>query len=162
MYHAPMTAREDSHAVTALDGLFQMAARLDKIMKARLDERGLTAARAEVILVLQVSGEIMQRRLSRTLRCTPRNVTALVDVLERQGWVRRRPDPNDRRATLVSLTEQGEKAASSLAAERREAASCLLEDISEAEMASFVAVAERVLARMDSTLPPGKPPRQRK
>jgi DNA-binding MarR family transcriptional regulator len=33
--------------------------------------------------------------------------TARLDRLERLGLVRRRPDPDDRRAVLVGLTEQG-------------------------------------------------------
>lgn len=31
----------------------------------------------------------------------------LVDRLERRGYVERRPDPTDRRATLICLTERG-------------------------------------------------------
>jgi len=31
----------------------------------------------------------------------------LVDQLEHRGYLERRPDPNDRRATLICLTERG-------------------------------------------------------
>ena len=38
---------------------------------------------------------------------TPRNVTKLVDALELEGLVERRPHPTDRRATLIQLTGNG-------------------------------------------------------
>lgn len=34
-------------------------------------------------------------------------LTALVDRLERQGFVQRNPDPHDRRATRITLTDDG-------------------------------------------------------
>jgi len=34
-------------------------------------------------------------------------MTATLDVLERRGWIERRPNPSDRRSVLVSITEAG-------------------------------------------------------
>ena len=45
--------------------------------------------------------------LSDELGVTARNVTALVDALEKEGLVRRVPHETDRRATVVELTEEG-------------------------------------------------------
>ena len=45
--------------------------------------------------------------LSDHLRIAPRSTTEVVDALEERGLVERRPDPNDRRATLVALTDHG-------------------------------------------------------
>jgi DNA-binding MarR family transcriptional regulator len=42
--------------------------------------------------------------LASALDVTPRNVTTLVDGLERDGIVQRRPHPTDRRATVIELT----------------------------------------------------------
>jgi DNA-binding MarR family transcriptional regulator len=42
--------------------------------------------------------------LASALDVTPRNVTTLVDRLERDGIVQRRPHPTDRRATVIELT----------------------------------------------------------
>jgi len=50
---------------------------------------------------------IRPSELADHLRITPRSVTEVVDSLEEQDLVRRTPDPDDRRATLVSLTDQG-------------------------------------------------------
>jgi DNA-binding MarR family transcriptional regulator len=45
--------------------------------------------------------------LSDQLHIAPRSTTEVVDSLESRGLVQRRPDPADRRATLVELTEHG-------------------------------------------------------
>lgn len=45
--------------------------------------------------------------LSRALLVTAGNVTGLVDRAERDGVVERRPDPDDRRASRVWLTDRG-------------------------------------------------------
>ena len=42
------------------------------------------------------------------LSVTKRNITTLVDGLERDGLAARRPHPTDRRSTLVDLTLEGE------------------------------------------------------
>ena len=45
--------------------------------------------------------------LSDRLRIAPRSATEVVDALEARGLVQRRPDPGDRRATLVEVTDDG-------------------------------------------------------
>ena len=47
--------------------------------------------------------------LARGANMTPQSMGELVDELERLGYVVRQPDPTDRRAKLVVLTELGER-----------------------------------------------------
>jgi DNA-binding MarR family transcriptional regulator len=54
--------------------------------------------------------------LSDELGVTARNVTGLVDALQRDGLVERLPYPNDRRAVLVRLTPAGERVSGELRA----------------------------------------------
>lgn len=49
--------------------------------------------------------------LASALAIDPPNATAVVDDLERQGLLRRRPHPEDRRAKLVETTERGRELA---------------------------------------------------
>jgi DNA-binding MarR family transcriptional regulator len=132
----------------ALERLFDLAVVLGDLMDRRLEELGLTPARAEVLWLLHRGGPLTQRDLSQTLRCTPRNVTGLVDALEAAGFVTRKPHPTDRRATLVTLTEQGHAVASAWSAEHREGAGQLFGDVSAADLAAFVTILDRVLERL--------------
>ncbi|HEV3399799.1 MAG TPA: MarR family transcriptional regulator, partial [Actinomycetes bacterium] len=87
--------------------LFQLTVRLGEEMEKGLVERGLTRARAAVIWQLHQQGPVTQRTLSQALRVSPRNITGLLDALEAGGYVARGRHPTDRRATLVSLTDEG-------------------------------------------------------
>lgn len=132
----------------ALERLFDLAVVLGDLMNRRLEELGLTPARAEVLWLLHGGGPLTQRELSQTLRCTPRNVTGLVDALEAAGFVTRKPHPTDRRATLVTLTQQGHAVASAWSAEHREGAGQLFGDVAAADLVTFVAILDRVLGRL--------------
>ncbi|MBU6377114.1 MAG: MarR family transcriptional regulator [Gammaproteobacteria bacterium] len=50
---------------------------------------------------------LRMREISERLMVTGGNVTGLTDSLERDGLVRREPDPDDRRASRVRLTAAG-------------------------------------------------------
>lgn len=132
--------------VRALDKAFELAARIGRLMQEALTERGLTPGRAEALLVLHQHGRpLVQRELAAALQCTPRHVTALVDVLEQQGWVRRVAHPTDRRATLLAITDRGRDAAEWMATKRRDIARALLGDLSDADLTAFVTVADQLL-----------------
>lgn len=132
----------------ALERLFDLAVVLGDLMNRRLQQLGLTPARAEVLWLLNRVGPLTQRQLSQTLKCTPRNVTGLVDALQTAGFVARKPHPTDRRATLVTLTRHGQAVASGWSAEHRQGAGQLFGDISAADLATFVTVLDKVLARL--------------
>ena len=57
--------------------------------------------------MLNHHGAIRLSELSEHLHIAPRSATEVVDALESRGLVERRPDPSDRRATLVELTAHG-------------------------------------------------------
>lgn len=50
---------------------------------------------------------IRMKDMARNASLSTSGLTALVDRLERQGLVQRNPDPHDRRATRVTLTDEG-------------------------------------------------------
>ena len=54
-------------------------------------------------------GVMRLSELSDHLHIAARSTTEVVDALQERGLVERRPDPNDRRATLVALTDEGSR-----------------------------------------------------
>jgi DNA-binding MarR family transcriptional regulator len=83
--------------------------------EARLDDAlaaaGLTFMRWRALDSLLKAGEpIPLKRLPAQLGCVKSNVTQLSDRLEAEGFLRRVPDPDDRRGTRVALTESGRDA----------------------------------------------------
>jgi len=134
----------------ALDRLFALTIVLADAMGRGLAERGLTRARATVVWQLYHQGPLTQRKLSQALGTTPRNVTGLLDALEADGFVARRPHPTDRRATVVSLTERGRHASAMLHAEQQACASMLFDDVPRDQLAAFMETLDLVLARLRS------------
>jgi DNA-binding MarR family transcriptional regulator len=71
--------------------------------------RKLSIPRAALLaaVVDAAPGRVRMGDLSSALGVTARNITTIVDALERDGVLVRRPDPTDRRAILLELTEKG-------------------------------------------------------
>jgi DNA-binding MarR family transcriptional regulator len=111
-------------------------------------ERGLTRARAELLWRLYHQGSMTQRELSDALRCTPRNVTGLLDALETDGFVARAPHPGDRRATLVALTKRGDAALAQLHADYEQSASQLFAGIPPRNLRIFLNTLEELIDRL--------------
>src|SRR5881227_1180792 len=74
-----------------------------------LDCYNLTTAQFDVLAQLSVAPGISQQELSDRLLVTKGNTCGLLDRLESQGLVARRPDPEDRRSHRLFLTEEGQQ-----------------------------------------------------
>jgi MarR family transcriptional regulator, organic hydroperoxide resistance regulator len=66
---------------------------------------GLTAAQATALR--EMTGAMTMRELAERMSCEPSNATFVVDKLEKQGLVERRPHPTDRRSRHLMLTTEG-------------------------------------------------------
>jgi DNA-binding MarR family transcriptional regulator len=152
-------------AATILQHLVELGVVLSASMDAGLAERGLTRARADLLWQLQRQPKRTQREISQLLRCTPRNVTDLVDMLEASGLVVREPHPTDRRATIVSLTRRGKSEVARMQAGCQALAGVLFAGLSSADLSTFAAVLDLVLTRLGSVRhslsPMAAPPRRR-
>ncbi|WP_067185441.1 MarR family winged helix-turn-helix transcriptional regulator [Microtetraspora niveoalba] len=71
--------------------------------------RGLSAGALDILIRLSgaVEGGISIGDLAQAGGVSARNVTGLVDTLERDGLARRVPDPDDRRSVLARITPAG-------------------------------------------------------
>ena len=76
--------------------------------------------------------------IARQIRLTPAAVTALIDRLEARGYVRRKPDPTDRRKVFVAMAEATLKLAREAYLPLQEAGAVNLGRYTEAELKLFV------------------------
>src|SRR5918997_2607394 len=102
-----------------------------KWVKSRLQDRGMSYARMRLLGALHCHGPQIMTSISDELGVTRRNVTALVDALEEEKLVRRKPHSTDRRATVIELTEQGVETTSSMYEGHRMAVAELFAGLSE-------------------------------
>jgi len=109
------------HAVTSLMRVHQLVlGQLDELLRPH----GLTFARYEalVLLVFAREGALPLGKMGERLQVHATSVTSLVDRLESAGLVVRRRHPEDGRAVLAEITDEGratvEKATADLVAAR--------------------------------------------
>lgn len=89
--------------------LLEASAWFDDALLARLEARGwppLSSTRSRVFLALS-RGPVAVSDLARHLDVSRQAAHKLVDGMERDGLVERRPDEHDRRVQLVALTARG-------------------------------------------------------
>lgn len=89
--------------------------------------------------------------LAQALDVAPRSVTAKVDQAEADGQVRRVPDPDDRRATLVELTPAGRDVLLQVSEQRSRGAAARLARLTPDERAELLRLLRRLVAPSDDT-----------
>jgi MarR family transcriptional regulator, organic hydroperoxide resistance regulator len=82
-----------------------LAARIGAHVRERAVTLGLTASQATALR--ELTGPMTMGELAERMSCEPSNATVVVDRLEGQGLLERRPHPSDRRAKQLILTPDG-------------------------------------------------------
>ncbi|WP_406272189.1 MarR family transcriptional regulator [Actinacidiphila glaucinigra] len=112
------------------DQLLWLTRRLHRAQRRHLEPVGVTPAQARMLRtvahILKSGPAPRMADLAERLDVVPRAVTSLTDALEERGLVRRAPDPANRRAVRIELTEDGDDAVRRLRGARRAAAEELL------------------------------------
>ena len=129
-----MTLHDD-----ALDAVADLTHWFGQLVEAGTRAAGLTPVRARVLHEIHTTGPVRQRDLAASARMSPQQVAVIVDALLRAGLAAREPDPDDRRAVRVVLTDQGTDLAHNLEASRRRTARALLGDRPEEDVRRLVA-----------------------
>lgn len=114
----------ETAAMAAATSIMRAQQIIETTVERTLRPLDLSFARYEVLMLLAFSqrGALPMTKMGDRLMIHPTGVTKLVDKLERQGLVERRPNPNDRRGTLAHITPAGRarsrRATKALAASR--------------------------------------------
>ena len=79
-------------------------------LRPYLSELGLSPGQPKLLRYLAAQGAASQRELADYCEVDPSAVCRMLDVLERGGFLERRPAQNDRRAGRVVLSDRGREA----------------------------------------------------
>ena len=74
-------------------------------MRERVTRLALTTAQASALR--ELTGPMTMGELAGQMACEPSNATVVIDKLESQRLIQRRPHPTDRRAKQLMLTPEG-------------------------------------------------------
>jgi DNA-binding MarR family transcriptional regulator len=100
--------REDAGGDESLpDAFWAVSRQMRETSQETLAPWDITPAQFRALRVLRRHGIMRLSELSDRLKIAARSTTEVIDALQARELAGRRPDPDDRRATLVELTEHG-------------------------------------------------------
>ena len=119
----------------------------------RMAPYGLRPVDFSILSLITHNPGITARQLCHALGLLPPNMVGVINGFEKRGLIERRPDPADRRATLLRLTAGGAALAREAVARAKAVTQATLEPLAETERETLTALL-RKLADMPE---PGKP-----
>ena len=114
---------------------------------------GLQIGEFDVLAALRRSGVPFTMKptdLAAMLMLSPAGMTNRVDRLEAAGWIERRNDPDDRRSSLVRLTEDGRELVDRAVTDHVANEARLLEPLSSTERAALDRALRKLLRQFDT------------
>jgi len=87
---------------------WQLAPAFTRWAESHMEQKNLTPQRLRLLIPLKENGAMAMSALRDELGVTATNITALVDALEKDGFVKRKPHKTDRRSTMIELTAKAE------------------------------------------------------
>lgn len=148
-----MTAPDElihPEAAVAPGYLANHAARVfNRTVDAMLRPHGMSLALIGPVLLLSWKGPMRQRDLVQVSAVKQPAMVALLGKLETMGLIQRTTTPSDRRAAMVSLTDQGHRIAAIGGQALREANVRGLEGLSAEEARLIVTLLQRLIANLE-------------
>jgi DNA-binding MarR family transcriptional regulator len=139
------TGRRDSASDETLpEAFWSVARRLRDTSQETLAPWDITPSHLRALRVLARHGTMRLTGLSDHLHIAPRSTTEVVDALESRGLVERRPDPGDRRATLVEVTGQGASVLDAIRAARGTEAERVFGRLSQTDRAHLARILRKL------------------
>ena len=127
--------------------------RTGEALLGELDRRiaatfGMPHAAATALAVIDGAGEpLTPSQVSDRVLVASATMTATLDLLEYRGWIRRIPNPGDRRSVLIEITPNGRASADQLLPGIRTVERSTLSVLTPDERASLLEMLAKILAR---------------
>ena len=105
--------------------------------------------REAVLLAVLEAGEggVRQKDVAQALGIGPSALSEQIDRLEADRYIERQANPEDKRSTLIALTEKGRARAWEVQDERSRQASALCEKLTDEEKDTLIALLEKLLSK---------------
>ncbi|MCQ8769685.1 MarR family transcriptional regulator [Streptomyces telluris] len=105
----------DTSSMEIVTLIKRCASLLDRAVEPLVEGAPLTLQELDFLVPLRYEEEpVIARRLAEDLGLTQAAVSKALAKLERRGLIERAPNPADRRASLVTITEEGKRLMDSL------------------------------------------------
>ena len=131
--------------------LSRTANRLDLAFQRSITEHGypVTVHQWRILQKLHETDGLSQVELGRLLEKNGPNVTRILDVMEKNGLIKRKPDPQDRRKYLIFLTGKGRKMRENISPLSKTARERAFGTLSENDVKKFHAIINRIFHNLE-------------
>jgi DNA-binding MarR family transcriptional regulator len=119
----------------------------------RAQDLSLTLAQCKALFYLERHEGVSQKRLAELTELDPMSLVRILDRMEADGWVERRPDPQDRRARTLYLTAQARPLLERIAMIASETRAEALTGLAENEREQLTTLLARVHENLSSLKP---------
>lgn len=156
-------AADQADAAELADAMVRAIKRIRRRTSARLEPYGITPGQGRALRTLahapgcELPDAMRLSDLADKLHIAPRSATTVVDALEEAGLVERSPDPADRRAVRILLTEAGRAAVERIGQVRDEVAQEYFGEVSPDDQAVVLRALRSAEARFLAEGPPRRP-----
>jgi DNA-binding MarR family transcriptional regulator len=143
----------DVEPLAVLSRVSRLARHLDRARRAAFTEHGVEPFEFDVLAALRRAGrpyELSPGELLVQTLVASGTMTNRLDRLERRGFVRRRPDPNDRRSVRVRLTGRGRATVDAVLGDLLDRERELLAGLDRRQRQTLAGLLRTVLARFDT------------
>lgn len=130
--------------------LWKVSRKMRTLFDARVRAEGLTLPRARALILLAKKDCVNQTELAEALEIEGPTLVPLLDGLERQGLIVRKPVDGDRRAKQVALTAAGQEQASHVNGLVKDFRSDVLKDVSEDDLKAAIRVFHAMARNMEA------------
>ena len=143
----------DVRPMQVLSRISRLARHLDRERRSAFAAHDLESWEFDVLSALRRQGapyELSPGARLRATLVTSGTMTNRIDRLEQAGLVRRRPDPQDKRGVLVTLTAAGAARVDAALADLLEAERALLSSLPESNRRTLADLLRTLLAPLDA------------
>ncbi len=114
-----MQANDADAPKTAEDALAQLMMTVGRRFRARLDGDAVDPSQAALLYTLKIRGALRLGDIADAMKLDASTVSRHVHQLADRGFVERGPDPDDGRASIITLTDEGRVGLTSSFEQRR-------------------------------------------
>jgi DNA-binding MarR family transcriptional regulator len=146
--YSPVTSDRDAAGDSGeplSEDFWSVARRLRSTSREVLAPWDITPSHLRALRVLGDEGAMRPSALAERLRIAPRSVTEVVDALEARGLAERRPDPGDRRASLIEMTGHAAGVLDAIRAARGAETERFFARLSETERADLARILRKLM-----------------
>lgn len=147
----------DAEAVREGLEIARLHRHVEQLVENRLGDSGLTVRQVEIMesLFFHEPASLTPAALADEVGLTRSAMTSALDSLERQGYTRREPHPQDRRSLFIILTESGREFMANHLPDRCRRISRILQCMSKTERIHLFSGYNKIIAVLEEEMRQG-------